>query len=249
MVIKIIIDAHGHIGHFNNKWWGIEKLKDFCSSKVDKIFISNLSIIAHGMKYSTNELIKLINNDKTNFLYGLIWCDPFYSNWRSLILKAKTELKDRFIGIKIHPTIGNYNANDECILDPIFEFSESNQIPIFTHCDDERSAAWRFLPLLEDYPLTYLVFYHGKHKKLDNLLERKNKFPNIFIESSFCHSNRIREIIDNFGSKCIIFGTDAPFRHRSPYDIILKVYREVLNEKEQQLFFFENAMRLVNINK
>ena len=160
-------------------------------------------------------------------------------------------------GIKIHPNNTCVDLNSD-YNQPIFAYAHENKIPVAIHSypnrEDDRSAAYRIVNMLEQYPdLTLIVSHMGAHQWEQLLLTRA------YVDISAILSDYVRtygitktnEILRAFGADRLIFATDYPDSRSLQPSEIYDSYFDILNQmdftkEEAEKIAYRNIERIVN---
>ena len=160
-------------------------------------------------------------------------------------------------GIKIHPNNtgidldSNYNQ-------AIFTYAQENKIPVVIHSypnlADDRSAAYRIVNVLAQYPdLTVIVSHMGAHQ-WEQLLPTCAYVDISAILPDYVRTYGIaktNEILRSFGADRLIFATDYPDSRILKPDEIYDSYFEILNQidftgEEAEKIAYSNIFEILN---
>jgi len=160
-------------------------------------------------------------------------------------------------GIKIHPNNTGLDLNSD-YNQSIFAYAHENKIPVAIHSypnrEDDRSAAYRIVNVLEQYPdLTVIVSHMGAHQWEQLLLTRA------YVDISAILPDYVRtygitktnEILRAFGADRLIFATDYPDSRSLQPGEIYDSYFDILNQmdftkEEAEKIAYCNIERIVN---
>ena len=150
-------------------------------------------------------------------------------------------------GIKIHPNNTGVDLDSE-YNQPIFAFAQEHSIPVAIHSypnsESDRSAAYRIINILEQYPeLTVIVSHMGAYQ-WEQLL-----YTRAYVDISAILPDYVRtygiektnEILRKFGSDRLIFATDYPDSRILKPDEIYGSYFDILNQMD---FTIEEAEKI-----
>ena len=150
-------------------------------------------------------------------------------------------------GIKIHPNNTGMDL-DSAYNQPIFAYAQEHKIPVAIHSypntADDRSAAYRIVNVLKEYPdLTVIVSHMGAYQWAQLLPTR------CFVDISAILPDYVRtygitktnEILRKFGADRLIFATDYPDSRILKPDEIYGSNFEILNQTD---FTSEEAKRI-----
>ena len=157
-------------------------------------------------------------------------------------------------GIKIHPNNTGIDL-DSAYNQAIFAYAQEHKIPVDIHSypnkEDDRSAAYRIVNVLAQYPdLTVIVSHMGAYQ-WEQLLPTR-----CFVDISAILPDYVRtygivktnEILRKFGADRLLFATDYPDNRILEPDEIYGSYFDILNQMD---FTQEEAERIAygNISK
>ena len=160
-------------------------------------------------------------------------------------------------GIKIHPNNTGVDIDSE-YNQPIFAFAQEHRIPVAIHSypnsESDRSAAYRIINILEQYPeLTVIVSHMGAYQWKQLLSTRA------YVDISAILPDYVRtygiektnEILRKFGADRLIYATDYPDSRILEPDDIYDSYFEILNqtdftEEEAEKIAYSNISQIMN---
>jgi predicted TIM-barrel fold metal-dependent hydrolase len=238
-----IIDAHAHVGYYGSFFnVGITPealLRQMDDHQIVKALISDLD----------NDALRNAVRAYPDRLLGAVWVDP--RNGSKALDAARAALEHwGFKGIKLHPLIHGYVANDS-IVDPFAQLAEELGVPVFVHSGHPPfSLPWSIAQLAERFPRTRLVMVHMGHGHgvyIQAAIDMAMKYENIFLETSGMpmHS-KVREAYELVGANRILFGTDAPFHH--PSVEIQRALVSGLGQDQLEDVFYRNAAALLGLD-
>ena len=160
-------------------------------------------------------------------------------------------------GIKIHPNNTGIDL-DSAYNQAIFAYAQEERIPVAIHSypnsADDRSAAYRIVNVLEQYPnLTVIVSHMGAHQ-WEQLLPTR-----CFVDISAILPDYVRtygikktnEILRTFGADRLIFATDYPDSRSLQPGGIYDSYFDILNQidftnEEAEKIAYGNFEKILN---
>ena len=160
-------------------------------------------------------------------------------------------------GIKIHPNNTGVDL-DSSYNQPIIAYAQENKIPVaihsYPHTENDRSAAYRIVNVLEQYPeLTVIVSHMGAHQ-WEQLLP-----THAYVDISAILPDYVRtygiaktnEILRSFGADRLIFATDYPDSRILEPDEIYGSYFDILNQmdftqEEAEKIAYGNISEILN---
>lgn len=155
-------------------------------------------------------------------------------------------------GIKIHPDIQKVNIDDNRLM-PLYEAIEG-KLPLYLHIGDNReeyqfSAAERLVKIKKRFPNLEVVAAHlGGYSAWDKigLLTDLDK---IWFDASSAlwaiDSIYAKKIIEELGTKRVMFGTDYPVAHVS--EELARFMKIELDEKAREDILYNNAARFLGL--
>lgn len=111
-----------------------------------------------------------------------------------------------FLGVKIHPDAVDYSNNS---LEIITEFAQDQNLPIFIHTGGKSSCeSIRFEFLIKKFTCQTFVLCHARPS--DQAFYLLDKYPNVWIDTSFLPFEELQCYINENNENRIMFGTDFP---------------------------------------
>lgn len=160
-------------------------------------------------------------------------------------------------GIKIHPNNTGVDLDSE-YNQPIFAFAQEHSIPVAIHSypnsESDRSAAYRIVNILEQYPnLTAIVSHMGAYQ-WEELLSTRAYVDISAILPAYVRTYGIantNEILRKFGADRLIFATDYPDSRIIEPNDIYDSYFDILNqmdftEEEVEKIAYGNISQILN---
>ena len=238
------IDAHSHIGNFGG-WADVEFDAERLIDQMEEYDIEKTFLT--GASYKDNDRVAKAYQKYPDKIVPIVWMNPVEDD-----VNAKLNeyiLNEGFKGIKMQPLFDAFVADDEMV-DPIMDFADEHDIPVFIHCGHPPySLPWSIALLAERHPnvkVTMLHMGHGHGVYIDATIKMAKRFDNLYLEmSGMPMGSKITEAYKTVGSDRVMFGIDSPFHH--PSVEIQKVLSCGLNEKEQEDVFYNNAKKLMKL--
>ena len=160
-------------------------------------------------------------------------------------------------GIKIHPNNTGVDL-DSAYNQPLFAYAQEGRIPVAIHSypnkADDRSAAYRIVNVLEQFPdLTVIVSHMGAHQ-WERLLPSRAYVDISAILPDYVHTygiTKTNEILRAFGADRLIFATDYPDSRSLQPNEIYDSYFDILNQmdftkEEAEKIAYRNIEKIVN---
>lgn len=188
-------------------------------------------------------------------------------------LKIRTELPDdNFIklieknrdiiyGFKMHP-FHSRTAPDDEKLEPIYKLATEYQLPIVSHTGGcEESCSLRLANAAKKHPELNFVMVHmdlGSDNR--QAIELLGKLPNLYGDTTWVPVASILDVIKQYGSEKILFGSDNPidgkdtYLHnrqgdRSLYQEYFNEFKRLVSRNDYENIMYRNAKRLFGIDK
>jgi hypothetical protein len=140
-------------------------------------------------------------------LHPLVWVRPDETK----LADVADRLSNGFHGIKLHPTVDGYRA-DTLSLDPYFEEAQSRGLPVVCHSAPGTADPDHIRALAERFPEVPVILYHtylGPDEGRRRAAGHVRELPNLYLETSWCRSDIVLELIDEVGADRVLFGSDA----------------------------------------
>ena len=160
-------------------------------------------------------------------------------------------------GIKIHPNNTGVDLDSEYNR-PIFAFAQEHRIPVAIHSypnsESDRSAAYRIVNVLEQYPnLTAIVSHMGAYQ-WELLLPTRAYVDFSAILPDYVRTygvHKTNEILRKFGTDRLIFATDYPDSRILSSEEIYHTYFDILNQmdftqEEAEMISYGNIEKILN---
>ena len=150
-------------------------------------------------------------------------------------------------GIKIHPNNTGIDLDNE-YNQAIFAYAQENKIPVAIHSypnsENDRSAAYRIVNVLNQYPeLTVIVSHMGAYQ-WERLLPTRAYIDISAILPDYVRTygiTKTNEILRKFGADRLLFATDYPDSRILKPDEIYGSYFDILNQMD---FTIEEAEKI-----
>lgn len=157
-------------------------------------------------------------------------------------------------GVKLHPDIQNFKIDSPDALE-IFKVCREKGLPVLVHTGDSRfdnSNPDRVVKVLEMFPdLTIIGAHLGGWSVWEEAFEKLTRFPNFYVDtsSSFYElpKKRAKEIIEAYGTKRVIFGTDFPMWKQN--DDLEYLFSLGFSENELNDILYNNILNALKINE
>lgn len=153
-------------------------------------------------------------------------------------------------GVKLHPDIQNFKVDDPKVI-RIFEICNQKGLPVLLHTGDSRfdnSNPNRVEKILKMFPdLTIIGAHLGGWSVWQEAAKKLSKFENFYVDtcSSFYALKRedAKKIIETYGTKKVIFGTDFPmWKQKEELDYLFSLG---FNDEELQDILYNNLSKIL----
>ena len=199
------LDAHLHVSGHGAGALGLSALRTAMASA---------GIVAGVSSWIENRALDDVDCADSK-LFPLVWVRPGETDAKDV----RRRLADGAVGLKLHPTVDDYRADDP-ELDRYLDIAAEAGVPVACHSapgdadpDHIRRLAQRF----PDVPIilyhTYLGPYEGRERAVEHVREQ----PNLYLETSWCRWEFVRHMIDAIGPDRVLFGSDASIDGASHY--------------------------------
>jgi Amidohydrolase len=192
-------------------------------------------------------------------IFPLIWVRP----GDTTLEEVRTRLAAGAIGLKLHPTVDGYPADDRA-LDPYLAVADEVGCPVACHSAPGEADPDHIRRLAERFPSVPVIMYHtylGPHDGRRRAAAHVREQPNIYLETSWCGSDIVTWIVDEVGADRVLFGSDASidgpthYRRRPPnvegretYNDGLVALVNNLGPDAARMVMGDNARRLFRLN-
>lgn len=234
------IDAHAHVGYFGS-WCDVGQTAEDMLRSMAEYRISK-SIISNADNTITEAALRLAPQS----LAALAWINP-HQGEAAVALFRRLVAESGFCGLKLHPLVHAYTANDAVVY-PLMDCARELGLPVFIHCGHPPfSLPWSIAQLAEVYPDVRIVMVHMGHGHgvyIQGSIDMARKYPNLYLENSGMPMHtKIKEAYLRVGSDRIFWGSDAPFHHYAVE--ILRTRVSGLTEPQLEDVFCNNIARFM----
>jgi predicted TIM-barrel fold metal-dependent hydrolase len=140
-------------------------------------------------------------------LFPLVWVRPGDTS----LDEVRTRLAAGFIGIKLHPTVDDYRADDR-ELDPYLEIATAVGCPVACHSAPGEADPDHIRRLAERFPSVPIILYHtylGPSEGRRRAAQHVHEQSNLYLETSWCRWQEILRLIEETSPERVLFGSDA----------------------------------------
>lgn len=191
------LDAHMHVSGRGAGELGLTSLRTAMAS----------AGIGYGIvSWFENRTLDRLKGLATN-LFPLVWVRPGETS----VEEVRARLSDGFIGIKLHPTVDDYRADDHD-LDPYLEIAAEVGCPVACHSAPGEADPDHIRRLAERFPMVPVILYHtylgpseGRRRAAQHIREQSN----LYLESSWCGWREVLQLVEETNTERMLFGSDA----------------------------------------
>ena len=191
------LDAHMHVSGRGSGELGISSLRTAMASAG-----VGYGIVSWFENRALDRLKGLANN-----LFPLVWVRP----GETTVEEVRARLSDGFIGIKLHPTVDDYRADDSD-LDRYMEIAAEVGCPVACHSAPGEADPDHIRRLAERFPMVPVILYHtylgpseGRRRAAQHIREQSN----LYLESSWCGWREVLQLVEETNTERMLFGSDA----------------------------------------
>ena len=220
----MIIDSHVHVGGDAAGFTMNEELilRSMEKYNIDLSIVSNGDSVEYGEGFKVPDKMQISQEktlerviqfcrDNPGKILGAFWCKPHHEAITETIEKMIAENRDIIVALKVHPTLSNLSFSDEK-MHPYIELAEKYNLPVMVHtADDEVANPMRVYEMACRYPKTNFIMAHmglGTDNKM--AVELMGKAPNLYADTTWVPVETTLEVIQRYGSKRVMFGSDNP---------------------------------------
>lgn len=243
------LDSHLHVSGRGSGGLGIASLQTAMAS----------AGIRHGIvSWVNNAALDRINLAAAG-LFPLVWVRPGDTS----LDEVRERLAAGFVGLKLHPTVDDYRA-DNHELDPYIEIAAEVGCPAACHSAPGDADPDHIRRLAERFPTVPVILYHtylGPYEGRRRAARHVREQPNLYLETSWCRWQVVLQLVEETGSDRVLFGSDASVdgpRHycrRPPNVEGQETYNEglisliqALGPQSARKVLGDNARRLFKLN-
>ena len=245
----LILDSHAHVDVVPSLGWSdtAEKLVQ----RMDQAGIAMAAISGYlnapGPNPHSLQTIADAVEKYPDRLIGYARMDPWFDE---ACIQALDEGVKRLgiRGVKLHPahyTLYPFGA----LTVKLARRAGEHGLPMLFHCGDEiMCLPYQIDRLAQQAPETTIILAHtGGFFSGEAAIRVAERRPNVLVDTSeIPFPDRVRQAVDRLGAEKVLFGSDAPC---CDYRLeIMKVKLCQFTPEQEQLIFYQNYARLMNIN-
>ncbi len=259
----MIIDEHVHIGSDNigfamNEAMVLESMEKY---HIDVCIISNGDSVEFGHELELlpqeaqidqiTSLKRALRFAKENEgrIYAGFWCKPNTEEMCDEIDKLIGENRKYLVALKVHPYHSNLAFDDDKMI-PYLELARKHKLPVIVHTGNSyNDSPQRVYNMAKKYPdLKFIMAHMGLGTDNQLAVDLMAEADNLYADTAWVPISTTLEVIQRYGSKRIMFGTDSPIDGVDTYDCNSagepSIYRQYFGELKEMLSKedYENLM-------
>jgi hypothetical protein len=243
------LDAHMHLSGLGKGALGAQSLA---------IAMASAGMVCGISSWLDNRALDRVDCEAAR-LFPLVWVRPGSTE----IEEVRKRLEAGAIGLKLHPTVDGYPADDPA-LDPYLALAERTGCPVACHSAPGDADPDNIRRLAERFPSVPIILYHtylgpqeGRRRAAAHVREQSN----LYLETSWCRSHVVIQLVGEVGADRVLFGSDASIdgpahycRHppnvegRETYNDGLLELVSALGPEASRAVMGDNARRVFHLN-
>ena len=271
----MIIDSHVHIGGSNV---GFNMTKDMVSCMIDKYdirfaLISNADAaeMDHEQRLlpvscqttqeeALEDLLKYVKQ-QPNRMGACVWVKPTLQGVTSKLETLIKENRSLIYAIKLHPFHSNVSPIDPKVI-PYLKLAQKYELPVVSHTGGcEAADAYHLYEAAKRFPTIPFVMVHmGLGTDNKKALELLGRLENLYGDTTWVPMTTTIEAVERYGSKKILFGSDAPIDgidtylcnkegERSIYQDYFHILPQIISKTAYEDLMYKNACSLFKLPK
>ena len=240
----MIVDAHCHLGETPHYGQSAEDLlRQMDANGVDRAVIvgSGRHIVVENEE-GNRSIAETVHRYPDRF-YGFACVNPWYGE--KAINELRRAVTEGLVGLKLHPSMQGYWANDP-IVEPVIHTAIELRLPIYIHSGTPiYSLPLQIVELAEKYPAgTFIMGHMGGADFYVDVSSSAKRAPNLYYETSLtCHVGYVDQIIVQAGHQRVLFGSDSPTSQQAAE--LLKVRLARMTDAQCKDVLGENFIHLL----
>lgn len=242
-----IIDAHDHIGPWNNFRVSGGGSTEALVARADQLGVHRLCLTAHAAigpdMHLGNDIVQDALRRFPDRAMGYVTIKPCPEEEMLAELKARFQIPG-FFGVKLHPDLHGRQAADP-VYAPAYAFAASMRVPVLIHTWSNQNV-YDTEKMARAYPCAFFIIAHlgGTPDALENALAVIARNDNVFGDTalSAAPKENIAYAVKKIGAEKLLFGTDMPFY--DPSFTLSRVLCAGLDDKALQNVLGGNVIRL-----
>lgn len=273
----MIIDTHVHTGFFSSKEKTVDMseeivLKSMELYNIDYALVSNAAeeydcewqpIPLSEQVGQAESFLKSVDFARKNIdKIGILpWIKPATESADERFEEILKENLDIVYGIKVHP-FHSKTAFDSERVEPYIQLAQKYHLPVVSHTADcDEASPVRVYNMAKKYPDVDFVMVHmGLGTDNQEAISLLGKLPNLYGDTTWVPLSSTIQIVKEYGSKKLLFGSDSPIDGLHTYAQNMKgepsLYQQYFNELEEIIgieayedIMYKNAVRVFGIKR
>ena len=273
----MIIDTHVHTGLFESAEKVVDMseeivLKSMELYKIDFALVSNAAVeydcewnpvpveMQIGQEESFLQSVAFARKHKDKI--GIMpWIKPATESVNEQFEEILKENLDIVYGIKVHPFHSKIPFDSERV-EPYIKLAQKYNLPVASHTADcDEASPVRVYNMAKKYPDVNFVMVHmGLGTDNQEAISLLGKLPNLYGDTTWVPLSSTLQIVREYGSKKLFFGSDSPIDGLHTYRQNMKgepsLYQQYFHELEEKIgteayedIMYKNAMRVFGLQK
>lgn len=271
----MIIDTHVHTGIFED----IDRIVDMSEENVIKameLYDIDMAVVSNAAvefdcEWNPVPMEKQITQEDS-FLSAIAFARKYPEKLRIMpwVKPANETPDERFeellkanldivCGIKVHPFHSKIAFDDERV-QAFIKLAQKYHLPVCTHTADcEEAGVRKVYEMAQKYPdIDFVMVHMGLGTDNKEAVELIGKLPNLYGDTTWVPVETTLEVIEKYGSKKLMFGSDMPIDGLHTYGKNPKgepsLYQQYFHGLEEKIgkeayedLMYKNAMRVFKI--
>lgn len=161
------------------------------------------------------------------------------------VTEAKRCLDNGMVGLKFalvqYPApIAGKTMHDLC------DLAKEYQVPVFFHIGTSK-VSYTFEKLVRDFPDVTFIIAHAGAQLFSRSIQKAKEFENIYFDLSsyYVTERKVRILIELFGCKRLLMGSDVPVMAKSPEWVMNMIRSLGLNTEDEAAILGGNMSRIL----
>ena len=243
-----VFDVHTHIGTYEREYFPAMYIEQLCD-------VFPIEAVAWAPFSWDEGLRHLRDGDEmaspllhTARAMKWLWVSPVREE--GLAILARKELPPGYCGIKLHPSLDQYDLMP-LLVTPVIDAAERWSVPVAIHTGNRGCSAGIVASCFPRRPACPIILFHSR--PIDEAVSTAQSLDTALLELSFSSAADVCRAHDTLGPDRIVFGSDYPIGAMYYRGLdVLSLYRrrllELLEHTERlgitATFFHRNARRL-----
>ncbi len=192
-------------------------------------------------------------------IYLAVWVKPKLQGMTDELYNLMKENLDIIKAIKLHPYHSDTAPNEKSVI-PYLEFAKENNLAVISHTGGcEKASPTNLYKAAKLFPTVPFIMAHmGLGSDNTEAIDLLAKADNLFGDTAWVPMESTVKVINRFGTKRIMFGTDAPIDgvdtykcnpkgERSMYMDYFEKLESIIGTSAYEDLMYKNAMEILGI--